>query len=163
MMTTVIEREYEICCAHQLEDHPKCSRIHGHNYVITVQIMAELDRVKAWIMDFGDLDKLVVKPVIDRMDHMYLISLENLERSNKHALLAMEEGHAYILTNCRRSTAEMISDLLSKVFFIELSKLMEVTNCTVTVQETSRSSATSTCFYLDLEPGEVINDGNSTG
>lgn len=157
MMATTIERTYEICCSHQLEGHPKCSRIHGHNYVITVAIMADINPAKGWIMDFGDLDRDVVKPILDQMDHMYLVSLENLEKKNKHALLAIEDDQAFSL-GTPQSTAEMISDVLARLFFIELSKHMEVTNCTVTVQETSRSSATTTCFYIPEPVEEEIGE-----
>ncbi len=153
MMATTIERTYEICSSHQLEGHPKCSRIHGHNYVITVQVMAEIHPTLGWIMDFGDLDAKVVKPIIDQMDHMYLVSNENIHQGNKHAQLAIDEGQAFMLVT-QRSTAEMISDVLAKRFFIELSKYVEVTNVSVTVQETSRSAATSTCFYVDMDPGQ---------
>ncbi len=154
-MATVIERTYEISASHQLEGHPKCGRIHGHNYVITVSVMADIHPTLGWIMDFGDLDKLVVKPVIDQMDHMYLLSGENIDTMNPIALAAASLGQAYTLT-ARRSTAEMMSEMLAKRFFVDLSKFVEVTNVSVTIQETSRSSATSTCFYVDMDPGQEL-------
>jgi len=70
-----ISKEFAFSAAHRLDklpaDHP-CSRIHGHNYVVTVVLaQARVMPLEGWIRDFGDLDKF--KDHIDTyFDHRWL-------------------------------------------------------------------------------------------
>jgi 6-pyruvoyl tetrahydropterin synthase/QueD family protein len=154
MGNTTIKRAYEISCAHQLEGHPKCGRIHGHNYVIDVEVSAEVG-AEGWIMDFGVLDARVVKPTLDMMDHMYLVSNENVLSGNMFADMAINAGQAFVL-GTDRSTAERISEFLAREFFVGVAKMMPLFHVSVTVHETSRSSATSTCYFVNVEETKIL-------
>ena len=66
-----IMRVYRIEVAHWLPNLPdthKCSRLHRHEYKITLTLAGELDKHFGWVMEFDDIDKNV-QPVLDRLDH----------------------------------------------------------------------------------------------
>lgn len=57
----LITKRHHFSAAHRLhglpEDHP-CSRLHGHNYIVEVELEAEeLDAV-GFVQDYGDLGKI---------------------------------------------------------------------------------------------------------
>ena len=57
-----------ISAGHRILHHDgKCSRPHGHNYQITVEVTGNLSE-EGWIVDKGD-----VTGVIDKWDHMFLV------------------------------------------------------------------------------------------
>lgn len=57
-----------ISAGHRILHHDgKCSRPHGHNYRITVEVSGELSE-KGWVVDKGE-----VTGVIDEWDHMFLL------------------------------------------------------------------------------------------
>ena len=69
-----ISKEFSFSAAHSLfglsEDHP-CSRLHGHNYVVTVHLRAEELNHQGFVRDYTELK--VVKEYIDKnMDHRNL-------------------------------------------------------------------------------------------
>lgn len=70
----IISKEYHFSASHQLsqlpDDHP-CARLHGHNYVVEVELRAEkLDRY-GFVRDYNELD--VLKTYIDEsFDHRHL-------------------------------------------------------------------------------------------
>lgn len=76
-----IFKEFTFEAAHRLPNLPaghKCSRLHGHSFLVRVFVEGELDPRLGWVMDFADL-KAVCKPVIERLDHYYLNDIEGLE------------------------------------------------------------------------------------
>lgn len=57
-----------ISSGHRILHHEgKCSRPHGHNYEITVEVTGELTE-EGWIVDKGD-----VTDVIDAWDHQFIV------------------------------------------------------------------------------------------
>lgn len=69
-----ITKEFHFSASHQLiglpEDHP-CSRVHGHNYVITVELQAvELNQV-GFVKDYRALDS-IKRYIDDQLDHRHL-------------------------------------------------------------------------------------------
>jgi 6-pyruvoyltetrahydropterin/6-carboxytetrahydropterin synthase len=69
-----ISKEFQFSASHRIdglpEDHP-CARLHGHNYVVRVELAApELDRV-GFVRDYRELAPL--KDYIDAtLDHRHL-------------------------------------------------------------------------------------------
>ena len=71
-----ITKEFHFCASHQLEglpeEHP-CSRLHGHNYIVKVELSCEdkdLNEV-GFVVDYRELD--VIKQWIDiNIDHKHL-------------------------------------------------------------------------------------------
>lgn len=140
----VINREYWFSAAHRLEGHPKCGRLHGHNYKVIIEVTTDeswVDRY-GWAVDFGELDTMV-KPIIDgELDHRYLVSHENVGK-DPYALIAIQMDHAATLP-IERSTAEAIAayiaDMVGEVVRDKYG-LDGPYISSVTVWETPRSSA----------------------
>lgn len=70
----IISKEYHFSASHQLfqlpEDHP-CHRLHGHNYVVKVELQsAELNAV-GFVRDYRELDDLK-RYIDDTFDHRHL-------------------------------------------------------------------------------------------
>ncbi|MEX2717938.1 MAG: 6-pyruvoyl tetrahydropterin synthase family protein [Candidatus Sigynarchaeota archaeon] len=63
--------------AHFLAGHPKCSRIHGHNYHSRVRLSGELDS-KGMVVDFLEA-KRAIGEELDRLDHVLLLPARSLD------------------------------------------------------------------------------------
>ncbi|MFW9949196.1 MAG: 6-pyruvoyl tetrahydropterin synthase family protein [Candidatus Thorarchaeota archaeon] len=88
--------ELKFSAAHFLKEPFKCSRLHGHNYYVSVELSSPLDE-DYFVVDFIDLKKRV-KSVIKPLDHCVLIpqnskeieikevgeSVEILTKTHKH-------------------------------------------------------------------------------
>jgi 6-pyruvoyltetrahydropterin/6-carboxytetrahydropterin synthase len=62
----------KLSSAHQLVKHRgKCSRLHGHNYVVEVFARGELDG-QGMIMDFDDIEAHIRREIIEPCDHRNL-------------------------------------------------------------------------------------------
>ncbi len=59
-------KEFEFCAAHHLPEHPKCGKVHGHNYRVLVTFRASSGA--DMVIDFGDI-KRHVGPIIEELDH----------------------------------------------------------------------------------------------
>lgn len=75
-----ISRRESFNAAHQLCDptrseeenrrlYGKCIRMHGHNYVLEVVVVGQLDASTGYLMDLKELSDLMTREVIDDVDH----------------------------------------------------------------------------------------------
>ncbi len=83
-----IERIYRFEAAHQLPKVPrghKCRRVHGHSYVIEVELVGPLEPVEEWVIDFSAIDE-VAKPLIAQLDHVLLNGIEGLSNPTAEKL-----------------------------------------------------------------------------
>lgn len=69
-----IKKEFSFSASHQLQglpdDHP-CSRLHGHNYKVIVELKSENTDETGFVIDYRELD--LIKEFIDReLDHRHL-------------------------------------------------------------------------------------------
>ena len=58
----------------------------GHSYKIRLHLMAELDKVMGWTVDYGDV-KALFQPVYKQLDHHRLDQLENIQQADTISLL----------------------------------------------------------------------------
>ncbi len=69
-----ISKEYHFSASHQLlhlpESHP-CSRMHGHNYVVIVELASETLNEVGFVRDYRELDDLK-RYIDDTLDHHHL-------------------------------------------------------------------------------------------
>jgi 6-pyruvoyltetrahydropterin/6-carboxytetrahydropterin synthase len=79
MATAEITKRFRFESAHRLEHHKgKCSRPHGHSYILEVSVRGVVrgvtpgDSSSGMVMDFDDLSKIVRECVIDPYDHQDL-------------------------------------------------------------------------------------------
>ncbi|MCU4975837.1 6-pyruvoyl tetrahydropterin synthase family protein [Halobacteria archaeon AArc-m2/3/4] len=116
---------------HRLLHHDgKCSRPHGHNYEVTVEISGTLS-AEGWIVDKG-----VVTDVIDEWDHMFLVEegdplIEAFETSgDADSLVVLEHP----------PTAEVMAVLLEERMLETFPD--NVSDVSVTVRETGELCTT---------------------
>lgn len=139
-----ISREYTFDATHRLEGHRgKCSRIHGHTFVVVVSLSGpQVSNVvgasdRGMLLDFGDLDE-VVKPLVERLDHHFIAS-EN-SRGCKESLTAIPGDVVFI--DVERTTSELLARWLWDQIVPKLSS--RIRSLEVTVKETPKSTVTYT-------------------
>ena len=68
-----IKKEFSFSASHQLNglsiDHP-CSRLHGHNYIISIELAGGLNNV-GFVQDYRELES-IKKWIDDTLDHRHL-------------------------------------------------------------------------------------------
>lgn len=86
-MTYRITKDFEFCAAHRLTGLPeghKCARLHGHNYVVRVEIkLADVDGV-GFVVDYGELAAFK-NWLDDWLDHRHLNEVDVLREVNPTA------------------------------------------------------------------------------
>jgi len=131
-----ITRSYEFSAAPTLEGHPKCSRLHGHNYEVLVSLEADDDSLEdGMVMDFAEMDTFI-KPLIDMLDHKCIISKDNYRCRNR-VYEALQLANDLAIIEIEHSTAEEISKWLCEMIIQKITNV----KVTVTVWENRRSSA----------------------
>lgn len=131
-MSYEISRRYEFAAAHRIKGHPKCGRMHGHNYVVEV-VLGCTDLPKdGMLMDYGKLDE-IVKPIINKLDHRYLLS--NGEMGIDYDLETIDMDTVEI--NVEHSTAELLAYSIYQGIRYQTGLVQEVS-----IWETSKSKAT---------------------
>lgn len=169
-VTYSVARSYTFSAAHRLEGHPKCGRLHGHNYKVTVELWSlpsypDGEGLEGgMVMDFSAIDT-VLKPFIDMLDHRYLVSTENIEHGDPY-LKAAQENTArhddYAVLPVQRTTAELLAAHIGKYVSRILYKM--AARCevgAVEVQETERSAARAAIFSYPEEERETYADGGN--
>lgn len=120
-----------ISTGHRIRHHEgKCSRPHGHNYEITIEVSGTLTE-EGWVVDKG-----IVTDIVDEWDHRFL-----LEKSDPLADAFEEagEGDSLLLLD-HPPTAEVMSLELERKLEAELPE--NVSEASVTVRETGELCAT---------------------
>lgn len=136
---TTISREYTFSAAHRIEGHPKCGRMHGHNYRVVVNVAGPVGP-DGMVLDFGELDK-VVKPLFEAFDHRYIVSDQNVTAEDEYAELALKRGDA-IHPNISASTAECLAYFFAnEVTQALLSGVMPKCSVGIEVHETEKNVA----------------------
>ena len=70
----LVSKEFHFSAAHWLPRHKgKCQNLHGHNYVVVVELNGDLNPESQFVIDYCDLAD-VVDPIIERWDHKCLNS-----------------------------------------------------------------------------------------
>ena len=81
-------KEFTFEAAHRLPNVPaehKCSRLHGHSFVVKISVDDEVGETTGWVMDFGEI-KVAFKPILERLDHYYLNDIPGLENPTSENL-----------------------------------------------------------------------------
>jgi len=125
------ESPIRISSGHRILHHDgKCSRPHGHNYRISVEVTGELTE-EGWVVDKGD-----VTDVIDAWDHRFLV-----EEGDPlvDAFEASGDGDALVVLD-HPPTAEVMSVLLERRMLDAFPDT--VSDVSVSVRETGELCAT---------------------
>jgi 6-pyruvoyltetrahydropterin/6-carboxytetrahydropterin synthase len=119
-----------ISSGHRILHHDgKCSRPHGHNYEITVEVTGQITE-EGWVVDKGD-----VTSVIDAWDHRFLV-----EEGDPlvDAFEASGDGDALVVLD-HPPTAEVMSVLIEQRMIEEFPDT--VSDVSVSVSETGELCA----------------------
>ena len=125
------DRPIRISSGHRLQHHDgKCSRPHGHNYEIRVDVTGTL-REEGWVVDKGDITEIIFE-----WDHRFL-----LERGDPlvEAFEASGDGDSVVVLD-HPPTAEVMSIVLEDRLLDRLPDT--VSDVSVEVSETSELCAT---------------------
>ncbi|NHK30313.1 MAG: 6-carboxytetrahydropterin synthase [Asgard group archaeon] len=76
------ELSFKFAAAHFVLGDTGCERLHGHNYLVEVQVYGEQDEKKNLIIDFLEL-KPFVRQFIEELDHKILLPANNPNLSVK--------------------------------------------------------------------------------
>ena len=140
---TSIEITVELCMSHRLREHQgKCQNLHGHNYVLTVEVSGPLDE-RGMVMDFGELKKIVHQEVEESFDHA--TALEVMDPLVDHL-----RGQKLYVMHCY-PTAEHLLPLMVSFIDAALPNTHQVCK--------ARLSETSGCAALYRNPGTVEKVG----
>ncbi|MDL0118547.1 6-pyruvoyl tetrahydropterin synthase family protein [Halobacterium salinarum] len=127
------DQPIRISTGHRLLHHDgKCSRPHGHNYEISVEVTGTLTE-EGWVVDKGDITQ-----VIDDWDHRFLLEeddplIEAFQQSG--------DGDSLIVLE-HPPTAEMMGVILERKLLETLPN--SVSDVSVMVRETSELCAGAT-------------------
>jgi 6-pyruvoyltetrahydropterin/6-carboxytetrahydropterin synthase len=68
----LLKKVFRFEASHILPKHPgKCSRLHGHSWVLHVAVVGKINPATGFVMDYAEISK-AVKPLVDDLDHRHL-------------------------------------------------------------------------------------------
>lgn len=83
-----IFKEFRFEAAHRLPNVPeghKCARLHGHSFLVKIEVEGPVGEESGWVMDFGQIAD-AFEPLLDRLDHYYLNEIPGLENPTSEVL-----------------------------------------------------------------------------
>ncbi|MBN3860407.1 6-carboxytetrahydropterin synthase QueD [Neisseriaceae bacterium PsAf] len=114
--TFKITKEFRFEIAHLLDGHDgKCQNLHGHGYVLQVEltdILCSEGPKEGMVFDFGDLKEIVEQEIVLPMDHSFIYDTRS-ERESKIAQVLIE-CHSKVYGVPFRTTAELIAQHIFK-------------------------------------------------
>ncbi len=63
----------------KLKDNHICKKMHGHTFNLTVYVDGEINTQTGFVIDFYDIDTVVNKLIISKIDHKILNEIDGLE------------------------------------------------------------------------------------
>lgn len=125
------ERPIRISAGHRIQHHDgKCSRPHGHNYSVSVEVTGVLSE-EGWVVD-----KSVVTDVVEAWDHRFLLESDD---PLVDAFEEADDGDAVVELE-HPPTAEVMALVLERRLQEALPET--VSDVSVTVRETDELAAT---------------------
>ena len=108
-----ITKEFHFSASHVLEGLPEghpCGRLHGHNYVVRVELEAEDLDATGFVLDFGEL--YVVKQWLDSaVDHRHLNDVwPEMNPTAENIARALHKTIAALLPRRARVAAVRVSE-----------------------------------------------------
>jgi 6-pyruvoyltetrahydropterin/6-carboxytetrahydropterin synthase len=135
-----LTKTFRFEASHVLPKHPgKCSRLHGHSWVLHVSVSGPINRDTGFVMDFADISA-VVQPLIARLDHRHLGTWEVPADLNTHTFIPVMYGWSVL--NLPRNFYPTSENLLVWIG-LQLSA-STLAWSTLSIEETCTSRATLT-------------------
>ncbi|NHJ46819.1 MAG: 6-carboxytetrahydropterin synthase [Asgard group archaeon] len=94
------ELSFKFASAHFVLGETGCERLHGHNYLVEVQVFGEQDETKNLVIDFLEL-KPFVRGFVEELDHKILLPADNKnltidEKDNEYIVDFVPKNKHYI-------------------------------------------------------------------
>lgn len=138
----LLRKTFRFEASHILPKHPgKCSRLHGHSWVLHVFVEGPVSSETGFVMDFADISKHV-NPLIEALDHRHLgqwafaVPNESLmwEIFHEHNAMTSIEPHPWRVPWLHRmfypSSENLLVALGNKLIEFSWSKLALEETCT---------------------------------
>lgn len=107
-------KQFTFDMAHMLDEHDgKCKNLHGHTYILQVEVSGELQTFgakKGMVMDFSDLKEKVKHHILDKMDHAFIYDTTSERESQIAQLLNQLNSKTFGIPT--RTTAEAMSQFI---------------------------------------------------
>ncbi len=137
---------FKFAAAHFVLGETGCERLHGHNYLVEVQVYGEQDEKKNLVIDFLEL-KPFVRQFVEELDHMILLPNDNpllkiVKKENEYFVDFEPKNKKYIfpvsdvvLLPIKNTTVEEFARLLSDKLYPLFDKHKNLTEIEVGVFE----------------------------
>lgn len=141
----VHESKVKFSACHFLKEHFKCSRLHGHNYYVSVELSGELDE-SFFVVDFMDLTQKL-KEIIEPLDHYILIptkadEIKIKKQDDSVEVMMPSKRYVFPLSDvCFLPLPATTSELLAKYIHDKLKSIYENKKIIVKVGESKSSLA----------------------
>ena len=141
----VNESKVKFSACHFLKEHFKCSRLHGHNYYVSVEVSDNLDD-NYFVVDFMELNA-DLKSIVEPLDHYILIPTEADEIKIKEDQVSVEvctPTKRYVFPRsdvCFLPLPATTSELLAKYIYEKLKEIYKDKKIIVKVGESKSSMA----------------------
>ena len=131
--------------SHFLTYHKKCSRLHGHNYLLTIEVAGDLNE-QFFVVDFFVLKQLLMQ-IAEELDHAVILPTQSekikVEEAGPQIKVTLGEKHYEFpkedvrLLPLKATTAE----LLAEYIFKRIKPQYEKYKITVEVAESDGATA----------------------
>jgi len=144
----VNESKIKFSASHFLKEHFKCSRLHGHNYYVAVEVSDDLDS-NYFVIDFMELAEKL-KIIVEPLDHYILIPTQAKEIKIKEENESVEiqtPTKRYVFPRsdvCFLPLPATTSELLAKYIHDKLKEIFKNKKLTVKVGESKSTMASYT-------------------
>ena len=88
-MEVELVKTFKFSAAHCLTSAPdghKCRSLHGHSYRVDVHVTGRPDPHTGWVVDFGDIKRIIGDILDGQLDHRMLNDVPGLENSTSERL-----------------------------------------------------------------------------
>ena len=141
----VHESKVKFSACHFLKEHVKCSRLHGHNYYVSIEVSDSLDD-NYFVVDFMELNQKL-KTIVEPLDHYVLIPTEAKEikiEKGKDSVEVITPIKRYVfplVDVCFLPLPATTSELLAKYIHDKLKEVYKEKKIVVKVGESKSSLA----------------------
>lgn len=126
-----IHANLRFSAAHMIPEHDSCGCIHGHSYIVDVQVEGERSGKFGFVADFKEV-KGIVRDICSKLDHKVLIPLQNkliTFKSTEESVEFVIQGKEYklpsedcYLLDLKSTSAEDLAEYFAERVFEKLKE-----------------------------------------
>jgi 6-pyruvoyltetrahydropterin/6-carboxytetrahydropterin synthase len=112
-----LTKEFKFEMAHALLGYEgPCKNIHGHSYYLYVTISGDIlhddaSPINGMVVDFGDLKKIVVTEIVDKVDH----ALALYDKTPSSIIDSLKSNTNLLLTPYQPTCENLIADFAQRI------------------------------------------------